>query len=328
MNNKQLLGSEEYLKVLIEELEVDILFECFAGLTARTKEIDANNFHVIPKENDQRNYKNDIVPATLASDFEPQNFFDENPLDVLTMYTSRSAILDYLPEDFYAKPDNTDEFYKENGLKRTTEELEKYRAKAKAEIKSAVRFFSPIEIEYNKIRIKRELEELAIVENLDLSLNSFWKEFPMVDEKWNRFIRTLHLTSSIIGDKEKTIALIEYVLGTSVSLSFDVEEYVVVSAEELKTLTGNTSILGFNVNVGNIIYDYLEIVTLRVKDLSREAFSTYFDKTSDDRKLLEEIINYYFPLNVEVKLDFSIKSTPASQDEKTELGVLGYSSKL
>jgi len=136
------------------------------------------------------------------------------------------------------------------------------------------------------------------------------------------------LTSFVIGDKEKTIALIEYVLGTTVSLSFDVEECVVVSSEEIKALTGNTPLLGFNVNIGNTIYDYLDIVTLTVKDLSREAFSSYYDKTSDDRKLLEEIINYYFPLNVEVQLNFSIKSTPAAQNKKTSLGVLGYSSKL
>jgi len=328
MNKKQLLGSEKYLKMLTEQLEVDILFECFAGLTAREKAIAPNDIHVIPKENDQRNYKNDIVPASMASDFEPQRFFEENPLEAFIMYTSRSSILDYLPEDFYAEPDNTDEFYKENGEKRTADELERYRAKTKREAESAVRFFRPIEIEYNKIRIKRELEEVAILENLNLSLNLFWKEFPNTNEKWERFIRTLHLTSFVVGDKEKTIALIEYVLDTTVSLSFDVEECVVVSSEEIKALTGNTPLLGFNVNIGNTIYDYLDIVTLTVKDLSREAFSSYYDKTSDDRKLLEEIINYYFPLNVEVQLNFSIKSTPAAQNKKTSLGVLGYSSKL
>ncbi len=326
--HKLVSNSELFLRNLIEKMDVDIVFECFAGILARSGSVDAENIHVIHKENHKRNYENDIVPASHKGPFEPERYFEENERELLIMYTSRSSILNYLPEDFYSEPDNTGEFIDESGKKRTKADIEKYRAEALEQLKSAQRFFRPLEVEYNKIRIKRELDELDKIENFDNILQAFWGVFKVSNDKWRRFVRTLHLVSYIIGDKVKTKALIEFVLETNIDLSFTVEEYCEISKEQRKSLIGESWLLGYNVIVGNSVYDYLDICTFTVKDLSVSEFYEYFNENSEDRKLLNEMIKYYFPLNVEVRLDFSIK--PEKRNNKGELvtPVLGYTSKL
>lgn len=326
--HKLVSDSELFLRTLIEKMDVDILFECFAGILARSGSVDAENIHVIHKENYKRNYENDIVPASYKSTFEPERYFEENELALLIIHTSRSSILNYLPEDFYSEPDNRDEFVDEAGKKRTKDEIEKYRANAAEQLKSALRFFRPLEVEFNKLRIKRELDELDKIENFDNILQAFWGVFKVTNDRWRRFVRTLHLVSFIIGDKAKTKALIEFVLGTSIDLSFSVEACYEMSKEQKKSLVGESRLLGYNVIVGSSVYDYLDICIFTVKDLSVSEFYEYFDETSEDKKLLNEIIKYYFPLNVEVRLDFSLK--PEKRNNKGEFvtPVLGYTSKL
>lgn len=319
------LSSEHFLRMIIERLNVDILFECFAGLLIRSGRLDPDQVHVIPKENENRNFKNDIIPIAPEDRFEKEKYFEENERGLYIMYTSRSAILDYLPEDFYSEPDTTDEFYNEKGEKRIREDIEKYRDKAKAELESAKRFFRPLEVEYNKVRIERELNELEQLENFDSALIEFWKIFKIKNNKWRRFVRTLHLVPFIIGDKVKTKALIEFVLDAEIELDFDIEAFCEMTPEQQSVMTGTTKTLGFNVSIGNRVYDYQEVCTLRIKDISTEEFKEYFKENTDDHKLLNEIMKFYFPLNLEVKLDFSIKQ---KENEPAEVPIVGYSSKL
>ena len=77
--HKLISNSELFLRTLIEKMGTDILFECFAGILARSGSIDAENIHVIHKENHKRNYGNDIVPASYKTTFEPERYFEENP---------------------------------------------------------------------------------------------------------------------------------------------------------------------------------------------------------------------------------------------------------
>ncbi len=319
-------NTESFFRAIIEKLDTDILFECFAGLLIRSGEVDAGAVHVIPIENYSRNYKNDIIAFSQDEDTGSDCYFELGDEGFLTMYTSRSAVLDYLPEDLYIEPDNTSEFYDEKGERKSVAEIEAYRRKQKEHLKSTERFFRPLEVEYNKVRIERELEELNRLENFDGMLERFWEEFPLTNERWKRFVRTLHLVPAIVGDKDKTKALIEFVLGVPVTLSFTVEECCEVTRQEQQALTGEEMVLGFNMLVGNTIYDYLEVCTLKIENLSTEEFFKYFDEKTEDRKLLDEIIKYYFLLDVEVKLDFSIKDELDKDEEKVL--VLGYSSKL
>ena len=167
MTNRSNATYEQLLRMVIERMHVDVLFECFAGLLVRASSFDANDIHVIPKEHYRRNYKNDIIYAPREDSFEDEHYFEKTDQGILKMYTSRSAVLDYLPEDFYTEPDNTDEFLTETGEKKTKDEIESYREKTKQQLESAHRFFRPLEIEYNKVRIQRELHELDQIENFD-----------------------------------------------------------------------------------------------------------------------------------------------------------------
>jgi len=321
-------NTERFLRSIIEQKDIDVLFECFAGLLVSSEEIDAQNIHVIPNENHRRNYKNDIILSPHEDLLEPDCYFDENERDLLIMYTSRSAILDYFPEAFYTEPDNTDEYRDESGRKRSNDEIEKYRNHIKAALKSSSVFFRPLEVEYNKFRIHKEIEEVKQLENFDRILETFWANLPIKDAKWRRFVRTLHLVPYIIGNKEKTTALIAYVLDVQVELIFSVEEYCDIQEAQLKALTGDEKLLGFNLCVGNKLYDYLDICTLKISELSTAEFFGFFDEHSEGKKLLNEIIKYYFPLNVEVELDFSINPKKGRKEDEHPVVVLGYSSTL
>ena len=332
---------EKFLRIIIEKLDTDILFECFVGLLIGGDKIDHSNVHVIPNGNHRRSYRNDIVLAPpveiddedqedAVPQFQAEHYFEESESGSLTLYTSRSAILDYIPEDFYTEPDNVDEFITEAGEERTKEGIENYRKKEEAQVKSAHRFFKPIEIEYNKVRIQREFAELNQVGNFDKTISHFWREFNVSNDKWKRFVRTLHLVPYVIGDKDKTKSLIEFVLGTNISLSFEIDECYKMSDAEQEAFMGTEKILGYNVSLGNTIYDYHEMCILKIENLSEVQFYEYFDEKSEDRKLLEELIKFYFPLNIEVRLDFSIKipEKTTSQNDDFAIPILGYSSIL
>lgn len=315
--------SEELLRSIIEKQEIDILFECFAGLLVKSEIFGENEVHVIPVENNTRNYNNDIIPIPKDDTLNPGVYFEGREHKALVIHTSRSAILDYLPESLYAEPNSPSILSKDEQDEEKVKKVEKQRKKAEAELKSAERFFRPLEIEYNKLRIKRELEEVKQQGNISQILTRLWEEFPIKSDKWKRFVETLHLVPFILGDEQKTKALIEYVLNTRISLFFSTEACF---EQQLQPKT-EEKILGFNTVLGTTIYDYLEVCTLKIENLSTTDFTDYFDEESDARKLLNEIINYYFPLNLEVRLDFSI--TPLTEEEnKDKVIILGYSSKL
>lgn len=346
MKNNQYTHREQFLRVLIEELNTDILFECFAGLLCRSKSIESNQIHVIPSENHRRSYSNDIslAPSTEFDELDHRGlpkeskYLEEIENGVLTIYTSRTAILDYLPEAFYTQVGNADEISSDDDKLSPEQKTQNQRDKLKAELKSANRFFKPLEIEYNKVRIQKELEELNNLENLDKMFDTFWGVFNISNDRWKRFVRTIHLIPYIIGDKNKTKALITYVLGTPVSLTFDIEESCTMNKQLRSSLTGTDLVLGYNISLGNTVYDYLETCTLKIEELSDEQFYEYFDENSKDRKLLNEILKYYFPLNLELKLDYSIKQNEeiiaSSEQFETDehklfpIPVVGFSSIL
>ena len=328
MNKASIISAgEQLIKSIQEGQGTDILFECLAGLLAHNEKESGKDIHVIPRENFRRNYKFDIIPAPREDQFDQLRFFDEAYPAFLTLYTSRTSILDHLPENLYSDPDNSMELVDENGNQRQPEDLEKYRKEKQERLESAHRFFRPLEIAYNQLRIHRELNEVKNLENYDELLSCFWGKYKPQNERWKRFIRTLHLTPGIIGDPDKTKALLEYVLDKPVSLHFWTEDYYTIEKEEQETLSEQKPVLGFNLRLGNLVYDYQEKCTLTIRQISTEQFFRYFDENSDDRKLLEEILKYYFPLNIDVVLDFSIKQEPPT-DAGAAIPVLGYSSKL
>lgn len=322
------ISQEEWLRTIIEELEIDILFECFTALLLRSKKINPNNVHVIPTHGHTRNFANDLISEPRSFDNDPSNYFTENDHGLVIMYTSRSSILEYLPEDFYTEPDNSNEYQDENGNRRSKREIDAYRDKAKEQLESAHKFFRPLEVEYNKVRIQKELHELTCLEEFDSVLEKFWDQFPVINDRWRRFVRTLHLSPYVVGDLEKTKNLIEYVLDLPVTLSLGVEPATESSPEEMDGLMGTQKILGYNVVFGNVVYDYLDICTLQIENLATSDFLDYFLEDADGRKLVEAMIKHYFPLNVEVRLDFTINPAKENIEDEHPVAILGYSSRL
>jgi hypothetical protein len=316
---------ENSLRTIQQELGVDFLFEPFCAIVS--DHVPKGEIHVIPHDHYSRNYRNDIIPAPYELTHKKDQFVVIVGEQWIQLFTSRSSLLDYLPEIFYVEPDNTKEFFDENQRKRSHQEKEQYREEVKAKIRSAKRFFRPLEVIFNQVRIERELAEISALENFDALFESLWNRYPIKTKHWRRFVRTLHLVRHVVGDLDKTAALIEYVLDTPVTLSLSIEESFEIEESDKKMLMGADNILGYNVIFGNTIFDYLEICTLKLDRISKGRFNNYFSEHSEDRKLLDAIINHYFPLNVEVRLDFSISHEKDIENEE-RIPVLGYSSTL
>lgn len=329
MMTKQALEKKEaFLRDMLENQQIDILFECLVGLIVRAEGLDADDFHVIPMDNHRRSFKNDVIPVPREDEFDPIRHFTIIAEKYITLFTSRSAIIDYLPEDLYTDADNTNEFWDEDGERKTHEETEKYKALKRKQLESANKFFRPLEVAYNRVRIWKELQAVGQLENFDNLLELFWGIETNGDKYWKRFVRTLHLVQHIVGKPEKTKVLIEYVLGVKVSLSFHIEESCGLSPKAHTALMGEELVLGVNMNLGNVVYDYLNVCTLCLEDISTEAFFEYFDEQNSKRKLLDEMVKYYFPLDVEVRFDFKIKKAEKNESEERPPMVLGYSSVL
>lgn len=310
-NHKAMSASESLLFLIHKHLETDILFECFAGLLIQSGFFNLDDIHVLPYEHSKRAYKNDIVFAPKEDEYDKACFFSENLHEVLQMYVSRSSILDYLPEDFFIDPSVLD------------------RKEVKEQLDNAEKFFKPLEIEYNKTRIKKELYEIETLGDFDKTLALLWSDFPITNDKWKRFIRTLHLLPFTIGDKEKTTILIAYVLENEVSLIFSVEESYKLNKTQEKNFTGK--ILGDNMQLGGVVYDYQDLCTLKIENIPASEFSDYLDESAENRLLLQEIIKFYFPMNIEVRLDFSVNYSSdeeAMSAKESIVPFLGYSSYL
>lgn len=321
--------AERYLRFIMETQGIDILFECFVGLLVHSGQADADHFQVIPRENNRRNYKNDIVSSPREHvRFDPERYLTEDGRGGYFIYTSRSSILDYLPEDLYIEPDNTQELSNAQGRPRSPSEREAYRAQRREQLESASRFFKPLEVACNRVRIERELSELSGLEDHDPSLQAFWSYYPAEQPRWKRFIRTLHLCPYFIGDLDKTRAMIRYVLDKEVSLEFSTEASCSMSPAQREELYGRDTVLGYNVMVGSDVYDYLEICTLTIEGVTRSEFYQFIDEESDSRRLLEEIIKHYFPLHVDVRLDYALSKASSTEEGEENSMVLGYSSVL
>ena len=315
---------EKLVRQICEDLDLDLLFESMAQLLINP-EHTIDQLQVIPIDHHHRNYRNDVAPAPKEYPDEPLRYLRSTEDGFVQMHTSRPSILDYLPEDFYAEPDNPVEPLDELGNKRSNRDLERHRQEQKVRQKSAQQFFLPIEIACNRVRLEREQEEVALLENHDRLLAAVWEDAGDGSIAWTRFMRTRHLISSVMGDLKKTQALIAYVLGMSVELSLSQDACTKQNPEEILAVSKTPQTLGYNMRLGNEVYDYLPICTVRLKDLSTQDFYHYYtDSLGQD--LLQTLVKHYFPIDVEVTFDFEINT--ALDPAHDCLPVLGFSTSL
>lgn len=305
-------------------LESDILAECFAEMLISSGHFSEEQIHLLPKDQFKRNYSNDITRIELDEDLITKEESDKYETEqLLKISTSRSSILDNLPETFYIDPFEEEA---ENAYQQEDQILQK-RARQQKILDSANRFFKPLEVAYNRVRIRREREEVKLLEKYDDLLREFWKNISDATPAWDRFLRSLHLVSYVVGNKAQTKALIEFVLEKPVELSEHIEDQVELP-KELKSGLGDIG-LGYNFNVGNVIPSYIRIITLRICNLNPEEFQKYYDEQSSEGRLLQELAKYYFPLDVDIKFDYRINpENEAFSFGKGDNAILGFSSKI
>ena len=310
-------------------LDTDILAECFVELLLSSGHFSVENVHILPADQFRRNYANDITGIQIDEDWQNEPMskgLDSSSEGLLKIFTSRSSLLNDLPETFYI--DSFEPDIPENAHNKEALTLQR-RKKQKRILESAHRFFKPLEVEYNKVRILRELEEVRLLEKYDDLLRSFWDTITDSTPEWDRFLRTLHLLPYVVGDRTKTQQLIEFVLEKPVSFSEKIVSEIELPGELQGTL-GQVG-LGFNFNMGNIIPCYVREITVTIKDLTPSEFFQYYDSISETGKLLQEIAKYYFPLDTDINFDFQINPEFAAFSlggDEEHAAILGFSSKI
>lgn len=291
---------QKYWKETTLRANSDILFECFVGLLINSKVHKDENIHVLPTENFKRRYRFDMVRLE-----EDQEYFERTGTELLKIHTSRQSIIDYLPEIFYAS--NTYDFVEKKGEdpEKRRFRLEQFRKRHQNRINSAKNFFKPLEVQYNKVRIDKELKEVKLLEEQNNLLETFWERFPVESLEEQRFVNTLHLLPYTVGNIELTQQLIEYTLQKKVSIKLTIREKAMLP-DRLKPKM-DECLLGYNTNVGSEVFEYLPICTVTIEGLSKVELSKYLNKSISENKLLAAIEKYYFPLDVEVQYNFEVK---------------------
>jgi len=333
---------QKLLDTISIKLETDILFECFAGMVADSEAYEENEIHILPTHNFRRNYRNDIIKLKHLLIEDEKNDYEEER--ILNIETSRTGILDYLPEAFFEqKPFKL----KDESIEKWQKRLDDYWKKLPEKTESAQRFFRPLEIEYNKIRIRRERSEINLLRDNNPLLEKIWRQFPIDTLPQRRFVSTLHLLTYVVGNEYKTKYLIEYVLGKKITLEFGVREKTELPGDLKPTIGSKGMALGFSSNIGSDIYEYAQTCTFTVMDLQKREFFEYQDAETVPGKLLATLEKYYFPLDVEVNFNFQISTAPQrktrpdgtayevpidqfylNDDSKSGEGCLGFSTRL
>lgn len=326
MNNEIQSGIKSSLQTIHGKLSVDVLAECFAEILIKSGRFSEEQIHILPNDQFRRNYTNDITDVEVDDDLMSQGGIANEEMGfLLKMFTSRSSILDNLPETIYIDP-----FVEEEGTEYEKKDFRlQERLKRQQILDGATKFFRPLEVAYNHVRIKRERTEVELLEKYDDLLRKFWNTITESDDFWDRYLRTLHLVSYVVGDMDKTKSLIEFVLQKPVELAVHVEEEIELP-KELKSSLGGLG-LGYNFDVGNVFPCFVRIITVTITDLEPPEFNDFYNDKSSVGKLLQEIAKYYFPLDVDIRFDYRMKPEKeifSFSDDKESYAVLGFSSKI
>lgn len=318
------------LIALQSKFGTDILAECFAGILINSGKFSERQVHILPKDQFRRNYSADISELEVEADI-----LDTHPLQLsvegyeflLKLFTSRSSTLDNLPETFYIHPFEEEE---ENEYQKIAERQKK-RDQQKQILDAARRFFIPLDIAFNQVRVRRELEEIRLQERFDELLCQLWPHLDQKNAAWGRFMCSLHLVSYVVGDRNKTKELIEFVLQKPIKFKEHIQEAAELP-EHMKSNMGELE-LGYDFNVGNVIPCFIRVVTVVIRELSPLEFMEYYDESSATGKLLIELGKYYFPLDTDVQFDFIIQPDRerfsfGSNQEEENYAILGFSSKI
>jgi len=314
MNIEQI---NRYRLHLLNKLDTDILAEVL-GATIINDEVverDDDVFFLSGSSKKVRTYKSDVFYLKKLQD---ENYDDR----YIEIGTSRSSILDGLPESFYidrSLPEPKNE-----------EEKTKQREALNATLQAAVNYFKPIELQYNQTRIYKELKELQLTKNNSELLYNFWGEQFLGSQEEKRFLKTMHLLPYIIGNKHRTEQLINYVLEKKSEISVKVKPFSKLSKKYQVKL--GAMHLGVNTYVNNSTYTYQKVAEVHIHNISNEEFHLYYKRSQVHGIILDKIEQYCFPLDVVIQYEFYINYDTSffKLDEVYENGngILGYSTRI
>jgi len=311
----QLKDITAYHTYIIQKLATDVLAEEFAAMLINDNIVEEDDLHLLPSDVNARNFKNDITYFKNIPDENYENRYLEIGL-------SRLNILNALPESFFVEYDNSDA--------KTQEEKQRKRDDFNEKLSSAKKFFRPVEIEYNKTRIKKALNEQILVSNSSNLLYSFWGEQKIGSQEEQRVLKTMHILPYVIGNKEKTEKLINYVLEKNTQISYYTIPISNLDKEEQVKL-GEWH-LAINTYLNNQVYSYERFCNVTISNIENEEFHLYYKRTKKHGIILNKIAKFYFPIDVNVEYKFKINYETSffklGEVYENGNGILGYSTRI
>ena len=134
------------------------------------------------------------------------------------------------------------------------------------------------------------------------------------------------LLSGILNQKNRSIAIIEQVLGEQLAVKAKIHpfqgQWLNISQQDLSRLGSDNSHLGQNSIAGKLVYDRLNKVKVCLLDLSLKQYLMFLPKAHAHKKL-SRLLKSLLPREIDVQVQLVLtsgQSTPSKLNGKTQLG--------
>ena len=274
--------------------------------------ITTDDFVIANKSTFSRSYRRDIIKID-----------DLINKDKLTFNLSRSGIYDMLPEGLFHVP-------------KTNSDSATYLAQRKViktEEDDARTFFSPLENEFFYQRLRIERNERKLLDDFynlnDDFLVDFWNiDDELPEEYVIKLIKLLPHSHKISGDFELTRKCLEKILDEKVTFERKFENTMNTISKEEKNFRNSDLQLGVDsVLNGKSNAVYSPVLKVIIGPVSEKNINKYLKK-GGVIKFINTFYNYFIPMEVEVRTNFTINNKSKFLLDETNSPLMGISTQL
>ena len=283
--------------VKIQLPEVDIKAEVFAA-ELFDNGIDLNNFYFRNISSFKRNFEKDISGIKKE--------LDKNNTENVVLEVNREGLYDMLPEEFFHHQ-VPDKFSKQKGKSYVIEEIKKRRQE---ELEARI-FFEPFQNEFYQLRLASEISEKSLLQsassnqNRKLFENIFGDSSILNDSQLFLLLHILPSINNFRGNIVKTEFIFSLILGYKITIIKNKSSFVKEFLLSNNNYLGNI-MLGVNCICGSSFLEQENHFEIKVVDIVYNDLINFFDD-KPKYKLLEYLINFFFPANYSYTYLFEVK---------------------
>lgn len=276
----------------VNKLDTDFKAETVAAGLIESG-LDANKILIIRKSGNKRHVSKDI--------FALENVFSQQDLmEYLYIYTSRSSIYDAIPENVFHQPLNT-------AKKKTQEDVVKEIRRHRQEEFYARRFFQPFEMVVDKLLIDVHLYECKFdKKNFYSSLKDILSRHSPVLKLMNLgqavyFIKIIPVLRQTTKDFKLLGQILSIIIDAPVKV--EVREPSIIKVSNPSTIVDDNWKLGVNSVLGDTLKDGYMDIDIMIGPMEPERIINYYPGRKDEM-LLKKLLSMTLPANIKRNITF------------------------